>query len=335
MGGIHITSLTKSFSNRRILGDLTLEVSPGTLLGLLGESGSGKTTLMRAIAGLCAIDGGRIEIGGTLVQEKGFILPPERRGVGIVFQDLALWPHMTVRENVAFPLRGDRDRADAILDEVRIGEGRDRHPHQISGGEKQRVALARALARDPRVILLDEPFSDIQRALRDDLISLVRDIARRREAAVIHATHNPEEALAFADRIGILQDGRIVQEGPPSEIYDHPVNPEVARLVGEMGVIRGARIDADRVRTSLGEVKVPPGEGDVAFGIRPEALWIREDGTISGRVRRLRYEGARTLYEVEVNGERLWGSGDGDHREGDPVRLRVDLTALRPFGEAP
>jgi iron(III) transport system ATP-binding protein len=255
--------------------------------------------------------------------------------VGIVFQDLALWPHMTVRENVAFPLRGDRDRADAILDEVRIEEGRDRLPHQISGGEKRRVALGRALARDPQVILLDEPFSDMQRGLRDDLISLVRDIARRREVAVIHTTHSPEEALAFTDRIGVLQDGRIVQEGKPRQVYDHPVNPEVARLLGEMGVIRGARIDATHVRTSLGEVPVESGDGDVLLGIRPEAVRVGEEGSVAGRIHRIRYGGGRTLYEVEVDGDRIWGFGDGDHREGDAVRIRPDLSALRPLGEAP
>ena len=209
MGGIRIVQLEKRYSDRVVLEDVSLEVKPGCLYALLGESGSGKTTLIRSIAGLTPIDGGRLEIAGRDAGPRWGI-PAEERKVGVVFQDLALWPHMRVWENVAFPLEATvprlkrERRARETLDRVRLPVGHDRYPHEISGGERRRVALARALVSEPEALLLDEPFSDLNVTLRDELMALVWDFAKDRQAAVIHATHVREEALAFADRLGIL-----------------------------------------------------------------------------------------------------------------------------------
>lgn len=337
MGGIRIRDLEKRFGRRAVLDGLSLEVAPGDLLSILGESGTGKTTLIRAVAGLCPIDAGTIEIGGREAARPGREAPPEDRRVGIVFQDLALWPHMTVWENATFPVEGTwsrkerRRRAGEVLDRVRLPHGHDRYPHEISGGEGRRTALARALVREPEVLLLDEPFSDLELSLRDELMGLVWDFARDRGVAVIHATHIQEEALAFADRLAILHGGRIVQEGTPEEVYRRPVTPRTARLLGEVGVIRGRRVGPTTARTPLGDVTVPAGKGDLLLGVRPEAVRAGAVGDVEGEIRRVRFLGGRTLYQVEIGGECLWATGDGERRAGETVRLALDPDGVRAF----
>lgn len=339
MGGVRISHLKKSFRDTPVLVDLTLEIPSGRLLSVLGESGTGKTTLIRAVAGLAEIDEGTIEIGGHQVARPGHQTRPEERRVGIVFQDLALWPHMKVWENVAFPLEGThtrperRRRAGELLEAVRLPSGHQRYPHEISGGERRRVALARALVRKPEILLLDEPFSDLQGALRDDLMMMVWDFARDRDVAVLHATHIQEEALAFADRLAVLQDGRIAQEGDPEDVYRRPSSPLVARLLGEMTVLKGRRVEPTVVRTAVGDLRAPRGDSDILVGLRPESVRIDGVGAVAGVVRRRRYLGGRTIYQVETEGESVWATGRDGHRIGETVRLEVDPEGVRPFPE--
>ena len=333
---VRITRLRKSYGPEPVLYDLSLDIPAGKLVALLGESGAGKTTVLRAVAGLCAPDAGEVRFGDRRVDGT----PPERRGVGIVFQDLALFPHMRVWENVAFPLEGRlgkaerRARAVETLRSVRLERGHDAYPHEISGGEKRRVALARALAGEPEVLLLDEPFSDMQRALRDELLELVWGLARERGVPVLHATHLQEEALGFSDVVAVLHGGRIVQVGPPEEVYRRPTTPEVARLLGEMNVLTGRRVAPGIIETALGRIETNGGADEVRLGLRPEAVRLGAAGTAQGEVRRRRFEGGRTLYEIALGDERIWAVGDGDHEAGERVALRFDPEAVVMFSES-
>ena len=337
VGGIRVVHLKKRFAHGAVLEDISLDVPPGSLLSILGESGTGKTTLIRAVAGLCPIDAGTIEIGGREVAGPSGDLPPEERRCGVVFQDLALWPHMKAWENVAFPLEGTLSRADRerearkTLRRVRLREGHDRRPQEISGGERRRVALARALVGKPELLLLDEPFSDLQRSLRDELMMLLWDYAREREVAVVHVTHIQEEALAFADRLGILHGGRIIQEGAPREVYRHPATVEAARLLGEVGLLAARRIGPTTVRSVLGDLTVPEGEGDLLLGLRPEAITTGGVGTVRGTVLQQRFLGGRTLCQVDLGGESIWVTGGREERVGEAVSLVVDADRIHCF----
>ncbi|MCZ6688478.1 MAG: ABC transporter ATP-binding protein [Planctomycetota bacterium] len=337
MGGIRIVQLEKKFGGRKVLDHFSLDVPAGCFLSLLGKSGAGKTTLIRSVAGLCPIDGGTIRIGDRDVAGSGRDIPPDQRGVGIVFQDLALWPHMRVWENVAFPLEGTlsrrdrRRRAIEALVEVRLEDRQDSYPHEISGGEQRRVALARALVGEPEVLLLDEPFSDLESSLREELMDRVRELASRRGVAAIHATHIQEEALAFADRLAVLHDGRILQQGDPEEVYARPQTPLVARLLGDYNLLCGERVGPNTVATPLGEWNVPEGEDEILIGIRPEALQIDGVGDFEAKILRRRFLGGRTLYQVDVRGEFLWVTGRGGLRIGETVRLAVDRNGAQTF----
>jgi iron(III) transport system ATP-binding protein len=262
---ITIDGLTKVYpGGNEALRDVCLDVEPGTFLVLLGPSGSGKTTLLRCLAGIERITSGRIAIGAGCVADGSLHVTPDRRDLSMVFQDCALWPHLMVRDNVAFALRRRghgraecRARAQLMLERVGLGALADRYPNQLSGGEQQRVALARALVADTGLILCDEPLSnldaDLRERMRVEISSLVRDAA----ATTIYITHDQAEAFALADRVGVLQQGRLIQAGTPEEIYTSPATPFVARFTGLSGEL------PVRVRPAaggLGEVE-PAGTG--------------------------------------------------------------------------
>jgi iron(III) transport system ATP-binding protein len=228
------------------LDDLSLRVEPGTFLVLLGPSGSGKTTLLRCIAGIERASSGRITIGETLVADGARHVPPERRGLSMVFQDYALWPHLAARDNVAFALRRlglgraeCREQAAAMLERVGLGALAHRYPSQLSGGEQQRVALARALVAQMGLVLCDEPLSNLDADLRERMRVEISALVRASGATTVYITHDQVEAFALADRVGVLEQGRLVQLGRPEEVYTAPVSAFVARftgLAGEFGV---------------------------------------------------------------------------------------------------
>ena len=252
---IAVDGLTKVYpGGHEALRSVTLDVEPGTFLVLLGPSGSGKTTLLRCLAGIERITSGRITIGAGCVADGSLHVPPERRNLSMVFQDYALWPHLTARDNVAFALRRLRlgraegqARSAAMLDRVGLAALAGRYPNQLSGGEQQRVALARALVADTGLILCDEPLSNLDADLREWMRVEISSLVREAAATTIYITHDQAEAFALADRVGVLERGRLVQQGTPEEIYTQPATPFVARftgLSGELAVrVRGRAAD--------------------------------------------------------------------------------------------
>jgi len=285
--GLRLERVSHAFGGVRVVDDLTLTVAPGEIVCLLGPSGCGKTTTLRIAAGLETLQEGLVLIGGHVVARVGRELPPEARGVGMVFQDYALFPHLTVLENVAFGLSGkaaDERRTIAfdLLLRVEMERFADTYPHTLSGGEQQRVALARALAPRPAVMLMDEPFSNLDVRLRDEVREDTLSVLREEGTATLMVTHDPDEAMRMADRIAVMRAGRIVQEGEPDELYRRPDNRFIAEFFSEVNVL-------DCVVSSGGEVETPagrvPGRG-LAGGTlvtvlaRPEAVRIngRDEG---------------------------------------------------------
>lgn len=272
--------LTKRFAGVTAVNRASLDVKSGTLLALLGPSGCGKTTLLRLIAGLEQPHGGTIEVAGHTVESDSVHLPPERRQVGLVFQEYALFPHLSVADNVAFGLPRGADRAarvEDLLGQVGLDGLGARMPHELSGGQQQRVALARALAPGPRLIMLDEPFSNLDPALREGVRREVRRVLRAAKATAIVVTHDQEEALSLADEVAVMMDGRILQQARPAELYRRPASRRIAEFVGDINVIAGRAIGR-AVVCDLGTISVLDdlyGPADVL--IRPEALQLTED----------------------------------------------------------
>ncbi|MDE2768742.1 MAG: ABC transporter ATP-binding protein [Chloroflexota bacterium] len=277
---LRCSHLTKRFAGVTAVNEASLEVETGTLLALLGPSGCGKTTLLRLIAGLERAHHGTIEVAGRTVESDAVHLPPERRQVGLVFQEYALFPHLSVVDNVAFGLPRGPDQAarvEDMLGQVGLDGLGSRMPHELSGGQQQRVALARALAPGPSLIMLDEPFSNLDPALRDGVRREVRRVLRAANATAIIVTHDQEEALSLADEVAVMMDGRILQQARPAELYRRPASRRVAEFVGDINVIDGRAIGR-AVVCDLGTISVLDdlyGPADVL--IRPEALQLTED----------------------------------------------------------
>jgi iron(III) transport system ATP-binding protein len=236
---VDVVAVTKSFGAKPALSKVHVHVDPGTFLVLLGPSGSGKTTLLRCVAGIERLTDGSISIGNRVVAGPGVHMPPERRRLAMVFQDYALWPHMTALRNVEFPLRQmrmshsqARQRAGAMLERVGLSHLAARYPNELSGGEQQRVALARALVGGVGLLLFDEPLSNLDADLREQLRLEISTLARESGATSVYITHDQAEAFALADRVGVLRDGRVVQSGLPEELYLRPASPFVARFTG-------------------------------------------------------------------------------------------------------
>jgi len=291
--------------------DVNLEIERGELVAVLGPSGCGKTTLLRLIAGFEYPDAGCVVVGEDVVAGPGRMVPPEKRRIGMVFQDYALFPHLSVEANVAFGLAArPRHERDALtrrtLELVGLQHKSGRHPHELSGGERQRVALARALAPEPALVLLDEPFSSLDATLRAGLRREVELILRDAEATALLVTHDQEEALSLADRLAVMREGRIVQVGAPVEVYGRPATRWAAQFVGEVNVLAGVA-HGSGVETELGVFDLrAPASGAVHVAIRPEQLELsaRHDGNAEVIARefrghdvlyRLRHEGGRTV----------------------------------------
>ncbi|MFO0877765.1 MAG: ABC transporter ATP-binding protein [Gemmataceae bacterium] len=287
-----------AFATRPTLHDVTLTVAAGSFFALVGESGSGKTTLLRLVGGYLRPDHGSIHVAGRDLTD----LPPERRGIGTVFQSYALFPHLSARGNVAFGLevRGlPRHECDARVEEAldRVGlplEARARRPGALSGGQQQRVALARALVIRPDLLLLDEPLANLDRRLREQVRGELRALQRQTGVTTLLVTHDPDEALALADTIAVLASGRVLQVGPPRDLYERPICPYVARLLGEVNLLRASDLTAGGIPLST------PGEARVL--IRPEHISVGRptDPRWTGPVRRLDYQGSHILAEVAV-----------------------------------
>ena len=286
--GLQVLGLGHSYGQRRVLEDVSLSLPRGEIHCLVGASGCGKSTTLRLVAGLEEVREGRILIAGRVVAGPGVSLPPERRRVGLMFQDFALFPHLTVEENVAFGLRrrdrgGRAARVGGMLARVAMTTHARAFPDTLSGGEQQRVALARALAPEPDLVLLDEAFSALDTGLRGPLREDILGVLRDNGTPTLLVTHDPDEAVQVGDRLHVMREGRIVQSGVPAELYARPVDPFVAGFFGPVNRLRG-RIAGGRVETGLGPVPAAglPEGLVVELVARPEAVRLRPAGTGGG-----------------------------------------------------
>jgi iron(III) transport system ATP-binding protein len=327
MRQLAVTGLHKAFGAHPVLTGLDLEVPAGTFTAILGPSGSGKTTLLRLLAGFEQPDDGTITIGDRLVDGPGTHLPPERRKIGYVPQEGALFPHLSVASNVGFGLPARErhgPRATELLDAVGLTGMGGRYPHQLSGGQQQRVALARALAIRPEVVLLDEPFASLDAHMRASVRADVQRICQAAGTTAILVTHDQDEALSMADRIAVLRDGRIVQYAAPQDLYSRPADPALARFVGDANLLDGylaAGPDGTAVDTILGRLPlepacaVPAGSGRVTVLIRPEQLELvaagppgaerpagDQSGCLAGHVVACEYYGHDAVVRVQPDG---------------------------------
>ena len=316
---LEIRNLIRRYDGRTVVENVSLRVQPGQVTCLLGPSGCGKSTTLRMIAGVEMQDSGEIYVDGDLICDTVYRIPPERRHIGLMFQDFALFPHLRVAENVAFGLNGDKaakaHRVKELLERVGMARYAQAYPHELSGGEQQRVALARALAPRPRIMLMDEPFSGLDNRLRDGIRDETLDILREQDTAVLLVTHEPEEAMRMADEIALMRNGRIVQQGAPYNIYNAPADKESIAFFSDINVVRG-RVKGALTDTPFGQFLTPgvPDGQDVEIVIRPQHMRIDFDrngrgpnptlanGTpVRAVVQRARFMGNESLVEFRMD----------------------------------
>jgi len=343
---LQLTNVSHHYGSALAVDDITLSVAPGEILCLLGPSGCGKSTLLRLCAGLERLNSGRILIDGVPVAGDGLHVTPERRGVGMVFQEIALFPHLTVAANVAFGLRGvsgaeTQSIVAAMLARVGMARFTDAYPHTLSGGQQQRVALARALAPQPRLMLLDEPFSGLdarlRSALRDDALHLLKDAG----VATVLVTHDPEEAMFMADRIALMRRGHFVQLGGPQQLYRHPLSAFAASFFSDVSRLTGIAYGG-RVETPFGPLPAPElANGTPALVlIRPEGLKVGVEGEVAATLVEVRPLGPSALIHLEIPGDpplHLHARRPLDEapEEGASVRLTLDRHQAFVFAEDP
>ncbi|MGQ9826630.1 MAG: ABC transporter ATP-binding protein [Roseiflexus sp.] len=333
---IELRAVSKWFNrNTPAVQQVSLQAPRGMLLALLGPSGCGKTTTLRLIAGLEMPDAGEIYLSGRRVAGSGDWIPPEQRQVGMVFQDYALFPHLSVRDNIAFGLKGRsaHERATRVAELLALAgleSLADRYPHQLSGGQQQRVALARALAPNPQVILLDEPFSNLDAVLRKATREEVRRILRQSGATAVFVTHDQEEAFSIADMVAVMRHGRIEQIGAPHDIYLRPATRAVATFVGEANFVPGSAC-GECVDCVLGTVAlVTPRNGMVEVMVRPEALDLQPDANGCGLIEEIVFFGHDQLIGIRMCDGSLIQARTGPRTDIAPG-VRV---AVRVHGEA-
>jgi iron(III) transport system ATP-binding protein len=330
MTQLQIKNLSVSFGGQQILHDVNLAIEKNELLAVLGSSGAGKSTLLRLIAGFEAPSAGEIWLSGELVSSTNALTAPERRGIGIVPQDAALFPHLSVAGNIEFGLRGmDRANKQArvleLLKLVRMEEFADRKPDQLSGGQAQRVALARALANKPALVLLDEPFSALDAELREVLRLEVKAALKAEGATAILVTHDQEEALSLADRVAIMRSGTIIQVGTPTEIYNAPADLGIATFLGDSVLIAG-EVVAGKVHTALGKLTalnhIEPGQKGVV-AVRSENFYLQPnpngDSEVIGRV----FFGHDAVVEVQTPSQKIRARSNGPFAPEVGMRVTV------------
>ena len=330
--GISITGLTVGYGGPPVLDQVDLHVPAGGVTAVLGPSGSGKTTLLRAIAGFIRPDRGRIEVRGEVLTDGPTLVAPERRGIGYVRQDGALFPHLDVAGNITFGLpRAERRRAaqvEPLLELVGLSPSlARRRPDELSGGQQQRVALARALAREPSVVLLDEPFSSLDTALRAATREATRAALAAQGATTVLVTHDQAEALSFADQVAVMFDGRFTQIDSPAGVYGAPATPQVGRFLGDAMLLSGQAVGRT-VSCCLGQLDLAePATGDVLVMVRPEQLVLREQSDTTALVSSVTYQGADAMVRLDLVDQttRLVARVPGDRvpRPGDEVGIAV------------
>jgi iron(III) transport system ATP-binding protein len=328
MNALDVDGLAMSFGSTEVLTDVQLSVPAQSITAVLGSSGSGKTTLLRIIAGFERPKAGRVSLAGRVIDGPGQHLPPERRGLGYVPQDGALFPHLTVARNIGFALRhsaGRSARVAELLDLVDLAGLGKRYPHELSGGQQQRVALARALALRPSLVLLDEPFSSLDAALRVSVRADIARVLRSAGTSVVLVTHDQQEAMSMADQVAVLRDGHVAQAGAPRDIYARPVDPDMAAFLGEANLVH-AEVDGATAVTELGPLTTTSTAGTRAMVlIRPEQITIAAglgEVGLTGRVLEQSYQGHESLITVAPD----------RHCGPDALRVRIHGTDSYPVG---
>ena len=344
MAELILDSVSQSYGARPVIVDLSFSLPEGAIGCLLGPSGCGKTTALRCISGFEPIKTGQIRIGGEVVSEPGWMLPAEKRRVGMVFQDYALFPHLTVAGNVGFGLRGQpratrQARIDELLALVGLAGHADDYPHELSGGQQQRVALARALAPRPRLILMDEPFSNLDVELRERLSLEVRDILKRESSTALIVTHDQNEAFALADWVGVMHEGRIQQWAAPYTLYHEPANRFVADFVGQGALLTGEVINDHQVEIELGVLNghIPVEcetsvcdecvrQCTVDVLLRPDDIVHDDDSLMLAEVENKAFRGAEFLYTLKLpSGQRALSLVPSHHNHAIGEKIGIKL----------
>ena len=338
-----INALRHAYGSNEVIKGLSLTLIKGTIGCLLGASGCGKTTVLRCIAGFDPVQAGEISLNGQIVSRRGVLLPTEARHVGMVFQDYALFPHLTVAENVAFGLRdGDRAararRVDEVLEVVRLPGVRDKYPDELSGGQQQRIALARALAPRPDLLLLDEPFSNLDVDFRAKLSVEVREILKQQNTTAILVTHDQHEAFSLADEIGIMRDGAIEQWDTPYRLYHEPVSRYVADFVGQGVFLPGTVLAQARIRLELGVFQAStfdwPRGTEVDVLLRPDDILHDDASPLQAKVLHKAFRGAQFLYTLQLPaGGHVMSLVPSHHNHaiGERIGIRLEIDHLVAF----
>lgn len=337
---IDVVNISKAFGTTQAVDDVSFTVAPGSSLALIGPSGCGKTTILRMLAGLERPDAGTITVNNTTLAGEKIWVQPEKRRLGMVFQDWALFPHLSVLENVEFGLNRQAKAAGhgrEALEMVQLAQLHDRRIHELSGGQSQRVALARALATRPQVMLFDEAFSSLDAQLTSQVRVEVADLMKSLGIASVYVTHDQAEAFAIADHIAVMKNGVLHQLAGPAELYSQPVDPWVARFVGQASIVPGNG-EGQVVSCCVGQVPVVHEiRGKCAVLLRPESLQLVSSSTPTGSViSRVKFEGGQTTYEVVCQGQELEVSilGPARHAAGDHVSVDFVGSQTVAFADA-
>ncbi|HEY5672936.1 MAG TPA: ABC transporter ATP-binding protein [Malonomonas sp.] len=341
---LELKKISQAYGKQLVVKDLSLTLKHGEIGCLLGASGCGKTTVLRTIAGFEPLLDGEILIAGNCVSRAGFSLPPAKRQIGMVFQDYALFPHLSIFDNVAFGLRElpkaeQLRRGNEVLQLVGLHSEHNKYPHEISGGQQQRVALARALAPKPQLLLMDEPFSNLDVTLRERLSMEVRDILKEYGTTALFVTHNQNEAFAVADRIGVMHSGEILQWDKAHNLYHQPVSPKIAEFVGEGALITGVVRANQQVDTGLGLLSGVvnsslPTNTAVQLLVRPEDIIHDDDSPVKAQVIRRSFRGANILYHLLLEGGdqvQALVPSHCDHQPGEKIGIQPDVRHLVLF----
>ena len=338
---LSIKNLTCQYDDQTVLESLSLEVEQGQIVCLLGASGCGKTTLLKAIAGLLPLSSGQMSLNCLTIDDGENWLPPEQRNIGMIFQDYALFPHLTVAENIAFGLKNETAqqkllKVEEMLGLVHLKGYGDRYPHQLSGGQQQRVAIARSLAYKPDLLLLDEPFSNIDTQVRHELIREIRKIFKEQGVTAIFVTHSREEAFAFADKMAVMNHGVIEQYGTASELYYQPSSKFVADFLGGGSYLAAKRISDSEFETHLGVVEANAQQeiqvnAECALLLRPQHVQIAADEESAVKVLEQHFMGDHCRYVIDVNGDRLLATSTQALNVGDSVTVKVETQGVLAF----
>ncbi|MEC5320462.1 ABC transporter ATP-binding protein [Brenneria populi subsp. brevivirga] len=336
MAELKLERIGKRFGEQAVVRDLNLTIPEGAFTALLGPSGCGKTTTLRILAGLEQLSEGRLLLGDKILADRQRHLPPEERNMGMVFQSYALWPHMTVAENVGYPLKlkkidgaARQKRVMEALEEVELASCADRSPQDLSGGQRQRVALARCLVSEPQVMLLDEPLANLDRHLRATMEQTFRDFHRRTGATFIYVTHDQAEAMALASHIAVMHQGELMQWGSPQQLYQYPQSAWVARFIGKGSVLTlpvaedAARVDGAQLHQGLALASTCAASRRRPILIRPEHVEVADDG-VAASVESCIYQGERYLLQLRLSdGQPLTAYHHAPLNERQPIAVRL------------